>query len=67
MHTHMTQLLGRKERFELQSRQGFTKEGVSSTFLSDEGLNGALEGAIHLPTDLVRRTNIHQPLEKGIK
>lgn len=67
MHTHMTQLLGHKEQFELQSRQGFTKEGVSSTFLSDEGLNGALEGAIHLPTDLVRRTNIHQPLEKGIK
>jgi len=47
--------------------RGIPKGDVSSAFPSDEGLNGALEGAIHLPLETVRRRNIHQPLEKGTK
>lgn len=56
-----------KKQFELQNREKDSQGSVSSSFPSDEGLNGTLEGAIHLPVELVRRRNTHQLNEKRTK
>lgn len=60
-------LMQYKKQFELQNREKDSQGSVSFSFPSDEGLNGTLEGAIHLPVELVRRRKTHQLNEKGTK
>lgn len=58
---------GIRSSLNCRTQRRIPKESVSSSFPSDEGLNGALEGAIHLPMQVVRRRNIHQLHRKGTK